>query len=130
MGLEALTRAAAVGLPLLLFTGGGFAQEGFPLDGTWRGQWGQTDSRGANVVIVMKWTGDAIEGTLNPGPNSTAFANATLDPDTWTVHIEAAPEAGPVTIEGTLRDIGSYNRYIEGTWRQNGNDYAFRITRE
>jgi hypothetical protein len=82
------------------------------------------------VVIALKWDGTEINGTLNPGPNSTPFASAELEPATWTVRIAAEPEAGPVAIEGTLREIGSYNRYIEGTWRQGGNEYDFRITRE
>jgi hypothetical protein len=107
-----------------------FSQEGFPLDGTWRGQWQSSDG-GIPVVIVMKWDGDRIGGTINPGPNSTPFSNARLQADTWTVLIEADPENGaPISIVGTLREIGSYNRFIEGTWTQGGSDHAFRITRE
>lgn len=130
MGLKAFFRAASAALPLLLGAGVGLTQEGYPLDGTWRGQVQRPGGETTNVVMVMKWDGTTINGTLNPGPNSTDFASARLEPDTWTVHIEAEPEGDPIAIEGTLREIGSYNRYIEGTWRQGGTEYDFRITRE
>lgn len=129
MGLKKLAWATSVALPLLLCSASSVGQEGFPLDGTWRGAWGRTDGEGTPVLIIMKWDGESIDGTLNPGPDSTPL-EATLDPETWTVRIEAGAEGGAIVAEGTLRDIGSYNRYIEGTWTQDGNEYDFRITRE
>jgi hypothetical protein len=109
----------------------GSAQEGFPLDGTWRGSWSSNDGSDNAVVIVMKWDGSNIQGVINPGPNSTPFASAMLEPSTWTVHIAAEPkDAAAVSIVGTLQDIGAYNRFIQGTWTQSGSEHNFRITRE
>ena len=109
----------------------GLAQEGFPLDGTWRGALGASADTARNIVMIMKWDGQNITGMINPGPNSIAFARAALDPSDWTVRIEAEPAEGEaIVFEGTLRDIGSYNRYIEGTWTQAGEAQNFRLTRE
>jgi hypothetical protein len=106
-------------------------QEGFPLDGTWRGEWGTEGGDANNVVIIMKWDGETVTGRINPGPNSIDFANAWLEPDDWGVHIEAETESGePIRIEGTLTDIGSYNRRISGTWTQGGMAFDFSIRRE
>jgi hypothetical protein len=124
----------ALSLPILLLTAAqAFAQEGFPLDGTWRGTLSSASSeRGASqVVLVMSWDGERINGVMNPGPRSTEFSRAVLDPSNWSVRIEAQPaDAEPVVIEGTLEDIGSYNRYIEGTWTQGDHRQPVRITRE
>ncbi len=106
------------------------AQEGFPLDGTWRGQWG-TEDNPTSVVIVMKWDGSSIGGQINPGPDSVEFESAVLEPSDWTVRIQAAPPGSdPVTIVGKLEDIGSYNRMITGTWEQSGTSHPFQIRRE
>ena len=106
------------------------SQEGFPLDGTWRGAWG-ADAAERTVVIVMKWDGKTINGTINPGPNSVPFSTATLEPSDWTVHIEAQSRDGaPIVIDATLENIGSYNRTLTGTWEQAGVDNEFKITRE
>ena len=107
------------------------SQEGFPLDGTWRGEWGPAGGAGNHVVIVMKWNGETITGQINPGPNSIAFANARLEPSDWGVHIEAESADGEsIRIDGVLEDIGAYNRRVTGTWRQGDSTFRFRITRE
>ena len=59
---------------------GASAQEGFPLDGTWRGDWGPDAENRTPVVMVMKWDGSQINGTINPGRNSIPFESAVLDP--------------------------------------------------
>lgn len=107
------------------------AQEGFPLDGTWRGEWGDETGTPTHVVLVMKWNGETIDGQINPGPRSVAFDNAVLYPETWTVLIEATGTDGQaIAIEGRLENIGSYNRTIEGTWTEGGTGHPLKITRE
>ena len=113
-------------LPLLAV-----GQEGYPLDGTWRGEWGQPGEPGNHVVIVMKWNGETITGRINPGPNSIDFENAWLEADNWGVHIEAQTPGGEtIRIDGTLSDIGSYNRRVTGSWRQGATSYELSLTRE
>jgi hypothetical protein len=119
------------GLAALVWLLSASAQEGYPLDGTWRGEWGSDPGPGNHVVIVMKWDGKNINGTINPGPNSYPFTAAQLFPESWRVRFEATTRSGdPIVIEGQLEDIGSYNRSIEGSWTQDGVDHAFKITRE
>lgn len=105
------------------------AQEGFPLDGTWRGEWTRPSGQRETVVIVMEWDGDRINGMINPGPNSVPFSSARLNPADWTVEIKAS-EPDTIEIEGKLHEIGSYNRYILGSWTINGVEHDFRLTRE
>jgi hypothetical protein len=110
---------------------GASAQEGFPLDGTWRGSWGSDASKLTTVVVVMKWDGTRINGTINPGRNSVPFESAVLDPSNWMLHIEAnSADGAPIVIDAILEDIGSYNRRLEGTWTQGGVASAFEIARE
>jgi hypothetical protein len=111
------------------------AQEGYPLDGTWRGAWGPAGGPQTAVVIVMRWDGERIDGIVNPGRTSTAFSAAQLNPEDWTVHFETTvPATGgnaeTVVIQGTLESLGSYHRTIAGTWTQAGVAYPFKIARE
>ena len=107
------------------------AQEGFPLDGTWRGEWGPSNDDATHVVIVMQWDGQNINGVINPGRNSINFKTAQLFPETWTINIEAEdPDGVQIHIEGQLDNIGSYNRTIKGTWIHGGNTYNLKITRQ
>ena len=79
----------------------------------------------------MKWNGETVTGRINPGPNSIDFSSARLEPSDWGVHIEAQTRDGEaIRIDGTLEDIGSYNRRVVGTWRQGDSTYDFSITRE
>ena len=123
-------RFAAAAAAVLVATVGN-SQEGFPLDGTWRGEWGTAGEPGNHVVIVMKWNGSSLTGRINPGPNSIDFDAGRLDATDWGVHIEAQTRDGEaIRIDGTLSNIGSYNRSVAGTWEQGGVQYAFTITRE
>jgi hypothetical protein len=106
------------------------SQEGFPLDGTWRGAWGP-DGGKSTVVIVMKWDGKNVNGMINPGPNVVRFSGPVLEPSDWTVHIEAQSRDGqPIVIDAKLGDIGSYNRTLTGTWTQAGVDHPLQMARE
>lgn len=130
MRIPTIIRHAGMGIGLAV-AAAAVAQEGFPLDGTWRGEWGSTGESRNRVVIVMSWDGERINGMINPGPRSIPFRHAELEPSTWTVRIEAVgPDDNEIVISGKLEDIGSYNRYIVGTWTQGGVEHDFRITRE
>ena len=120
----------AAGALYLLLAVAARSQEGFPLDGTWRGEWGPDGGKSA-VVIVMKWDGTNVNGMINPGPNVVRFAGPVLEPSDWTVHIEAQSRDGqPIVIDAKLDDIGSYNRTLSGTWKQAGVEQPFKMARE
>ena len=127
--MSLLVKCTAV-ISSLLLTAAVQSQEGFPLDGTWRGEWGP-DGGKSTVVIVMKWDGKNVNGIINPGPNVVRFSGPVLEPKDWTVHIEAESRDGqPIVIDAKLDDIGSYNRTLTGTWTQAGVDHPFKMARE
>ena len=112
-----------------------FVQEGHPMSGTWVGDWGPDPEERHRVVVVMEWTGEALVGTINPGPGAIPMRVATVDPTDWSVHIEADTtdsQGRDVTyvIDGTIDDLGTYNRSIAGTWNAGGTPGDFSITRQ
>lgn len=116
---------------LLLAAASALAQEGFPLDGTWRGERQAEGAAPVTVVLVMQWDGQNVTGLINPGLRSVRFDSGRLDPADWRVHISARNAAGePIVIEGELGEIGSYHRTITGTWTEGGRSEPVRFTRE
>ena len=57
------------------------------------------------------------------------FTKADLNPDTWTVHVEAAQGAVRYVIDGKIENLGSLSRSISGTWIQGNQKGDFKITR-
>ena len=113
------------------------AQEGYPLVGTWYGDWGgATRQERHDVTITMTWDGKMIGGIIDPGPDAVPFKTATLDSSAWTVHIEAerpAKGAAPAVhyvIDGKLANLGSYNRTLTGTWTSGTTKGDFKLTRD
>lgn len=117
-------------IPALLAAGQALAQEGHPFDGTWRGTLSDASGESQRVLLILKYDGAAIGGMINPGPNSVPLDSAELDAPNWTLRASAQSADGPIEFQATLRDIGSPRRYMEGTWTENGEDYAMRVTRE
>lgn len=106
------------------------AQEGHPLKGTWRG----TITTGNNtrpLVIIMDYKGDEITGMINPGRNSYNYTSAELDAPNWVLEASATTREGvDIRFQATLMDVGARNRYLEGSWSEEGSSYPFKITRE
>jgi hypothetical protein len=112
-----------------------WAQEGHPLTGTWAGDWVTPASERTHVTMVVNWDGKMLTGLLNPGPDQATLSSVTLDPATWTVHVEAdTKDAGGrpvhVTADGKLEDIASYHRTLSGTWTQGATKGTFKLTRD
>lgn len=83
------------------------------------------------VVIIMEYDGDSINGMINPGRNSYRFENATHDAPSWKIDVAAATREGEaISFTAVMQEIGSVNRFMEGTWTQGGQEHAFKITRE
>src|SRR5258707_5231704 len=72
------------------FAAPAIAQEGHPLKGSWLGTWGPSQNHADDVLVVLKWDGKAISGTINPGTDNIAIKNAVLTPEGWVVHLEGA----------------------------------------
>lgn len=111
------------------------AQEGHPLKGSWLGTWANNKTHGEDVVVILTWDGKTISGEINPGSDSMPIKNATLNPDTWAVHLEAdgKDKSGNVVtyiIDGKIEDLSIPKRSIVGTWKSQKESGAFKITRQ
>lgn len=110
------------------------AQFGHPLKGSWSGDWTPAGGKPVHVLLELTWDGKAIGGAINPGPNAVPFGTATLDSATWRVHFEAdgkdaSAKAVRYAIDGTLENIGAYQRFITGTWSQGAVKGRFKVIR-
>jgi hypothetical protein len=123
-------RRALPGL-LMLLAGAAAAQEGFPLDGTWRGETVARDGSHRTIVLVMQWDGKQISGTMNPGPGSTEFTGGKLDPEGWKFTVAFKDSKGAnVRFEGTISDLGKYSRVLAGKWTEGASSFDIRFVHE
>jgi hypothetical protein len=115
------------------------AQEGFPLVGTWHGDWGPSATHRNDVTLVLDWDGKNISGLVNPGPESMKLTKATLepssDPKNWKVRFELDAkdhDGKPVhfVIDGTIQNLTSIRRSIVGTWSHGNVKGDFKVTRD
>ncbi len=123
---------ALVCVACLVVASSALAQFGHPLKGSWSGDWGPNKQQRTRVLLQMHWDGKAITGAINPGPNALTLTKATLDPETWMVHLEAEGKDGAgkpsqAVIDGKLENIGAYRRVFSGTWTQDGRKGDFRL---
>jgi hypothetical protein len=111
------------------------AQEGFPMTGTWAGDWGPDKAHRTQVTLVMDWDVKKISGLINPGPDSVKISTATLDTSKWALHLETdakdpACALSHFVADGKLDNIGSYNRTVTGTYTYGTTKGDFKITRD
>ena len=101
------------------------AQEGHPVKGSWIGEW-EGNPNGESVLMVLDWDGEEISGIINPGTDDLEIDSAELNPDDWTIRIEA----DDYVIEGTFARLELPNRSIEGTWTNGDDSGNFEIVRQ
>ena len=120
-----------------------FAQNGFPLKGTWSGDWGPSKSERNRLLLEFDWDGKTISGTLNPGPDAAKIVNARLTPPAggianagkgWAVHFEAdtknaAGQTVRVVVDGTLENLGAFKKFITGVWIEGNTKGYFEVIR-
>jgi hypothetical protein len=105
------------------------AQFGHPLKGTWSGDWGAGPANRTHVVLEFNWDGKTITGSINPGPAAVPL-KTTLDPSAWTVHMEGdGKDNVHYVIDGKIENLGSYARFMTGTWMQGSQKGTFKVTR-
>ena len=113
------------------------AQVGHPVKGSWSGYWGASDAQKKRILLLLDWQNNEIVGTINPGPNAATVKETTIDfsnPEAWKVHMtaegkDATGKVVPITIEGTLENIGVYYKIFRGTWQQGTVKSPFVVTR-
>jgi hypothetical protein len=133
--MRALTVVVALSVACLAYAAPLAAQEGHPLKGSWLGTWASSPNHADDVVVVLKWDGKAISGTVNPGTDNMAIKNATLNPDGWLVHFEAdgKDKAGKplnYVFDGKIENLGLPHRSIVGTWKDQSESGQLKISRQ
>jgi hypothetical protein len=128
LALAALAVSAALAAPA-------FAQEGFPLKGSWLGSWAGNAQLGDNILLILDWDGKNITGMINPGTDNIPVAKASLDPNGWVVKIEADAKdksgaAVHYVIDGKVQNIELPNRSIVGNWSSQKGKGAFEVSRQ
>lgn len=113
----------------------GQAQEGHPLRGSWIGEWSGNQTHDEFVLIVLDWNGREITGMINPGTDNIEITDAALNPEDWSIRIEADTEdssgrAVDYVIEGNIHDLELPNRYITGSWQNGSGRGDFEIRRQ
>ena len=116
---------------LLVMASAALAQEGFPLDGTWRGETVGKDGSHRTIVLIIQWDGKQITGTINPGPEGTDFTSGKLNPDGWKFTLDVKTGKGvPVHFDGAISNLGKYNRVLAGKWTEGGSTIDVRFVHE
>jgi hypothetical protein len=121
---------------LLLTPSGVWAQFGHPLKGQWSGQWGPVGSP-KRLLLDLHWNGKDILGVINPGDEAAVVKSVTFDysdPGAWKVKMtaEGKDKSGKpvaISVDGTLENIGAYNKLFHGTWVEGGQKGDFTVTR-
>jgi hypothetical protein len=116
----------------MLIAAAAFAQKtgADPLSGTWTGDWGPSPQDRNQVTLELKWSGNNLTGTVNPGPDAIEIQKATFDPQTGAVHFEADAKSRRGTpihyvIDGKV-DKGA----MTGSWSHDNRKGDFKITKK
>ena len=133
--MRALAVILALSIACLAYAVPATAQEGHPVKGSWIGKWEKNTVHGADVIVVLNWDGDKISGMINPGTDNIVVKNASLNPDTWVVHLEgdAKDKSGAIVtyvIEGKIENLAMANSSITGTWKNAKESGPFKISRQ
>ena len=117
------------------------AQEGYPLAGTWYGEYSAGNTKN-DLTVIMKWDGKSVTGLINPGPNAKPITSAVMDitpgkpapqgqqstqgtPPVFKVHLEV----DGIAFDGTIKNPVAGNRTIVGTWKRGNESGPFQIRR-
>jgi len=111
------------------------AQEGYPLKGSWVGEWGPAKTHSDDLLMVLNWDGKVITGMVNPGTDNMSLKSASLTPEGWVVKFEfdGKDEKGAAltyTLDGKLENIAFANRSITGTWKNQRESGKFKLQRQ
>jgi len=130
-------------LACLLMVAPAFAQMGYPLKGSWSGDWWLKKGEENHVLLDFDWDGKTLKGVLNPGTDNVAMERLSLEPptggvaramDPWILHFEAdVKDASGRTVhhvvDGKLQNIGAYRKFITGTWAVGNQKGEFKVVR-
>lgn len=111
-------------------SGAGQPKGADPLSGTWTGDWGPSADDRNDVTVELKWDGNALTGTVNPGPDAVALAKCTFNPQTGSVHMEADAKGRRGNDIHYLIDGKVENDTMTGSWNHDKRKGDFKITKK
>ena len=117
------------------------AQEGYPLAGTWYGDFAAGNQKN-DLTVIMKWDKGNVTGLINPGPDSRPITSVvmTITPGKAAAEGQRSTEGispkfhvrfevdGRV-FEGMLQNPVAGNRRLTGTWTRGSEKGTFQIRR-
>ncbi len=117
---------------LMLLAGSAGAQEGFPLDGTWRGETVVKDGSHRTIVLVMQWDGKQISGTMNPGPDSTDFTGRKTQSGRLEVHrgLQDRPGRQCAFLKASSPTSANTTGCWRGKWNEGTSSFDIRFVHE
>jgi hypothetical protein len=138
-----LLRAAGI-VAIIAMVMPAFAQYGYPLKGTFSGDWWTQKGKENHLLIEFNYEGDKdlVTGTYSPGPDGVALQKLVVTPPNpavvteglkpWVIRFEvdAKDDAGkPVhmVFDGKLANIGAFNKHLDGTVTVNGQKGEFKM---
>jgi hypothetical protein len=112
-----------------------FSQEGHPLVGSWSGDRLVNDQRTRVLVLLDLQVDQEITGTLLENGARIPLTNVKLDPENWSVSMNASGEDRTgnslhYEIQGEIDNLGSATqRIITGSWDDGENTGSFSLQR-
>jgi len=103
---------------------------GDPLSGTWTGDWGPSERDRNQATVELKWDGETLTGTVNPGPNAVEIKNATFDPQSGVIHMEADATSRRGSQIHYMIDGKVEGNTMTGTWNHDNRKGDFKITKK
>ena len=103
---------------------------GHPVKGSFVGAWGPNPNAQDSLLVLMDWDGKAINGTINPGKQGVPITKAELNPNNWTLHIEAGTGADRIVLDGKFENLTWLARSLAGTYIRGNQRGTFKITRQ
>jgi hypothetical protein len=100
------------------------------IEGVWTGDWGPNAADRNQVTVEIKWDGETLKGTVNPGPDAVELQNASFDPGTGAIHFEADAMSRAGTPIHYLIDGKLTDNTIAGSWNHDDRSGDFTITKK
>ena len=130
-------------LAVLAFVVPAFAQYGYPLKGTFSGDWWIQKGKESHLLLEFNYEGekDLVTGTYSPGPDGVALQKLTVTPPNpnavteglkpWLIHFEVdtKDDGGKplhIVFDAKLENIGAFNKHLSGTVTANGQKGEFK----
>ena len=80
--MQSKTSGAVFLLFCLLLGALAFAQMGYPLKGSWSGDWWLKKGEENHILLEFDWDGKTLTGVLNPGTDNVVLQKLSLEPPT------------------------------------------------